>query len=318
MVRPTLDVFAATPQGIAFFDAYDALLARSGGHPIDVETAHGITRVTIIGPRPDTPDAVPLDAVPLVLLPGGGATSMSYVNVMEHLATGRHVIAVDLLGDAGRSRPGAASPRAPAELFDWLAAVLDRIPDAISSAHIAVHPAATDTVDVVGHSYGAMIALGFATGQHGARVRNLALLDPTSCFAGLRIAYLQHAIPTLIAPTPPRLRRFLSWETRGTDPEPLWTQMYCAGAGFPKTRTIVPKRPRRAALSRLTDPSRVTAILAPQSRAHDTAEVARRIRSTLPTARVVTLSTGTHHTLPLGPSNEIVDALLGAIEKPAV
>ncbi|MFE0751582.1 alpha/beta fold hydrolase [Gordonia sp. NPDC058843] len=55
----------------------------------------GTTRVNIIGTA-GTP--------PLILLPGGGATSMSWVNVVDRLARTRRVHALDLIGDVGRSR----------------------------------------------------------------------------------------------------------------------------------------------------------------------------------------------------------------------
>ncbi|SDU48325.1 alpha/beta hydrolase [Gordonia westfalica] len=287
MARPSPQYFADSSDGRTFFTAYDSLIARSGGRPIEVETGHGVTRVNSYSDAPGTP---------LVLLPGGGATSASYVNVAGPLAERRRVLTIDIIGDAGRSRPGPGRPRTPDDLLAWLDAVFDDL--------------GLDTVDLVGHSYGAMIALAYATGLHHERVRRLVLLDPTSCFAGLRLGYLAHALPTLVAPTPQRQRRFLSWETAGAPLDETWVEMYCAGARFPTGRTIVPKRPSREAFSMLRGGKEVTAVLAPDSRAHDAARVSAKIRGCLPDARIMLLGSGTHHTLPLEPADEIAAALL--------
>ena len=72
MARPSPQYFTDSSDGRTFFTPYDSLIARSGGRPIEVETGHGVTRVNSYGDAPGTP---------LVLLPGGGATSASYVNV---------------------------------------------------------------------------------------------------------------------------------------------------------------------------------------------------------------------------------------------
>ena len=132
-----------------------------------------------LGTAPDTP---------VVLLPGAGATSASFVDVLRRLASRRHVHAVDILGDTGRSIPGPGRPRTITELLGWLEEVLDAL--------------GVDEVDLVGHSYGAMIALAYATGGHRDRVRHLTLLEPTSCFAGFRAGHMLRALPTLVALEP--------------------------------------------------------------------------------------------------------------------
>ncbi|MDJ0453689.1 MULTISPECIES: alpha/beta fold hydrolase [Gordonia] len=294
MARPSLQEFADSPDGTRFFTAYDALIARGGGRPLEVESGHGVTRVNSYGTSPGTP---------IVLLPGGGATSGSYANVAGRLAESRRVLTVDIIGDAGRSRPGPGRPRTTDDLSTWLDATFDALD--------------VESVDLVGHSYGAMIALAYATGVHRERVRRLVLLDPTSCFAGLRLRYLAHAVPTLIAPTPRRQRRFLSWETRDATLDRTWIEMYCAGAQYPTGPTIVPKRPSREEFSKLQGGKIVTAIFAPDSRAHHSPRVAARLREHLPDARIIMLHSGTHHTLPLEPADELTASVLDAVEQRA-
>ena len=133
-------------------------------------------------------------------------------------------------------------------------------------------------------------------------------------FTGLRTTYLLRALPVLLSPNPGRLRRFLRWETGGAALNPDWRDMYCAGARFPTAPTVVPKRPTDEALSALGDGGSVTVIVAPDSRAHDPRVVSRRARALLPSARVTMLHSGSHHTVPLEPADEIADALVGAFD----
>ncbi|WP_371675045.1 alpha/beta fold hydrolase [Streptomyces sp. NBC_01276] len=90
-----------------FFAAYDALLARwpAGTTEIDVPTPYGTTRVHAYGPA---------DATPLLLLHGGGSTGTVWFANARALGARHRVLAVDILGDAGRStaRPHR-DPRPP-------------------------------------------------------------------------------------------------------------------------------------------------------------------------------------------------------------
>ncbi|AUY48587.1 alpha/beta fold hydrolase [Streptomyces sp. CB01881] len=259
-----------------FLAAYDAALAR---WPVPIEaltvrTPHGTTRVNACGPR---------DGRPLVLLHGGGATSTSWLaNVGALASAGHRVLAVDLIGDPGRSILDGPPLNGVPGLLGWLDAVLDglSVPEA----------------DLCGHSYGAWIALEYAL-HAPARIRRLALLDPTQCFAGLRPGYLLRVLPIFLPPrTAGRTRSYLDWETRGTGLDPAWREVYALGhAGFPATRPITGPRPARARLRALTAPTLV--LLAEQSRPHDARRLADLARQALPTATVTVLPGLSHHNL---------------------
>src|SRR2546423_3023605 len=96
-----------------FFEAYDAVLARwpIAVETVDLRSAYGTTRVNACGPA---------GAPPLVLLPGGGATSTVWVANVAALAARHRAYAVDLVGDAGRSVADGRPVRTPADLVDWL------------------------------------------------------------------------------------------------------------------------------------------------------------------------------------------------------
>ncbi|MEV6840073.1 alpha/beta fold hydrolase [Streptomyces sp. NPDC051133] len=260
----------------AFRAAYDKVLAKwpEDREALTVATPFGDTRVNACGPR---------DAPPLLLLPGGGgATSASWYAQAADLCGVRRVYAPDLPGAAGLSaRAGDRHPRAVADPAGWTAALLDGLGAA--------------TADVGGHSYGGWIALHHAL-RAPARVRRLFLLDPTQCFAGFKAAYLLHALPMLLRPTPRRVRAFLEWETGGTALDPDWLALQEAAAGFPAAKPVTGPRPAPDALRALDVP--VLLLVAANSRTHDPVEVADRAAGLLPRVETGVLPDVSHHALP--------------------
>lgn len=286
MSQPTIEEFANTAGGAAFYRAYDTILARwpDGTTSSDVESGHGRTRINAYGP-PDAP--------PVVLLPGGGATSTGWFANVAALGARHRVHAVDILGDAGRSVVGPRPPRDVDDLLDWFLAVVDGL--------------GLETFAAVGHSYGAMIALAAAL-RFPERFGKLVLLDPNSCFAGMRPGYLLHALPVLLRPNEDRERAFVAWETGGREPDEEWLDLLALAATFPTSKTIVPKRPPARAFRDFHVAT--TVILARDSKVHDSTRVERAVRQVLPDARTVVLDDATHHTLPLHPADAVNAALL--------
>ncbi|KUN28561.1 carboxylesterase [Streptomyces antibioticus] len=264
----------------AFQAAYDKVMAKwpAEREVVRVPTPFGTTHVTVCGPA---------GAPPLVLLPGGGATSASWYAQAPDLARTHRVHAVDLIGDAGRSVPAAdRHPRTVADLAAWLDAVLDGL--------------GIEETDLGGHSYGAFVALQHALHarvREPARVRSLFLLDPTQCFAGYRPAYLLHALPMLLRPAPHRVRAFLEWETGGVPLDPDWLRLQEAAAGFPSvTKPVTGPRPSVDALRGLDMP--VLLFVAANSRTHDTYKVTARAGELLPRVETVVVPGVSHHALP--------------------
>lgn len=286
MSQPTIEEFTNTPAGTAFYRAYDAVLGRwpDGTTPIDLESEYGNTRINAYGP-PDAP--------PVVLLPGGGATSTVWFANVAALGARHRVHAVDILGDAGRSVPGPRPPRTVDDLLDWFFGVVDGL--------------GLDTFGVAGHSYGAMIALAAAL-RRPERVGKLVLLDPNSCFSGMRPGYLLRALPVLLRPSEQRERAFVVWETGGRPLDEEWLDLLALGATFPTSKTIVPKRPSAKAFHDFGVDT--TVILARDSKVHDSRRVDDAVRRLLPGARTIVLDDATHHTLPVHPADAVNAALL--------
>lgn len=259
---------------MAFLDSYAAAAGRwpAGTTATEVATSWGRTHLLRAGPT---------DAPPALLLHGGGATATAWADVAAGLASRHRLLAPDQPGDTGLS-DGTRPPRSTADLVAWLAEL--RSACGMRDWH------------VVGHSAGAHLATSAALADPGS-VRTLSLLDPTAVVAGLAPGYLARALPTLVRPTAPGIRRFLAWET-GDRPLPeAWLDTYVRGATEltrgPLVRT---RRPGAAALAGLSVPTLV--LVAGGSRVHDPVHVAHRA-ALLPGTRVVVLAGATHHTLPL-------------------
>jgi pimeloyl-ACP methyl ester carboxylesterase len=266
--------FQTTEAQAAFFAAYDAVLDQ---WPVLVETddlrsAYGTTHVNICGPT---------DGPPLVLLHGGGATSTVWFANVAALSQAHRVYAVDAIGGAGRSVHDGQPIRTRDHLMDWLDTVFTGL--------------GLDGADLAGHSYGGWMALGYAL-HAPQRVRRLALLDPTDCFAAMSLVYRLRAVPLLIQPSPARLRAFFRWETHGAPIDPAWLDLAARGADFPQSRIVLPRRPSAESLRASTVPTLL--LLAEQSRAHDIGRVEARARQLMPRVTVAKLPGASHHTIP--------------------
>ncbi|MFF1924852.1 alpha/beta fold hydrolase [Streptomyces sp. NPDC058221] len=260
----------------AFLAAYDEVITAkwpAGTRPAEVSTPYGTTHLNCHGPE---------DAPPLLLLPGGGATSTAWYAQAAELGRSHRVHAVDLVGEPGRSVAGERAIRTVGDLNAWLDAVLDGL--------------GVESTALCGHSYGGWTALQYAL-HAPHRVDRLVLVDPTGCFAGFRPGYLLHALPMLLRPNPARTRAFLAWETGGAALDPAWLRLREAAAGFPAARPVTGPRPSPEALSALDVPTLI--LLAGQSRAHDAARVAATARRLLPHAETAVLPGVSHHALPL-------------------
>ena len=214
-----------TNQTSEFFAAYDALVARwpSGHQPADVQTRYGTTRVHVCGP-PDAP--------PLVLFHGYGATAAVWFAAAGELSRNWRVMAVDRPGEAGRSAQGGLKMRA-ADIMQWI--------DDLSAG------LRLETFALCGHSYGAWLALSYAL-RSPSRVAALALLDPTSCFAGYRPGYLLRSVPLLARPSAARAEAFLAWETAGVPVSLAWLRLAALAADVPSSGPVRVRRPSRARL----------------------------------------------------------------------
>ncbi|MEU3221393.1 alpha/beta hydrolase [Streptomyces sp. NPDC006971] len=272
------------PVSLPAFDlAYDELRARwpESTEERDVATPYGRTRVHVYGSA---------DGSPLVLLPGGSATGLTWFANAPALGERYRVHAVDLLGDAGRTERRGTPLKSANDLTAWLDALLDGL--GLARTHLC------------GHSYGAWLAARYAL-HAPRRVDHLALVDPTQVFTGFRLGYLLRALPTLIRPSEARARTFLAWETAGTRPDETWQRLYALATTVPGRKLITGARPRTTDLL-----MPVLVLLAEHSRAHNAVKVADRASRMLSRGEVAVLPGATHHSLPLTEPKQLNDRLM--------
>ena len=275
------DSFRSPELAERFRNDYDELIRRwpAGTVSLDVAGRFGTTRVYRVGP---------IRAPTIVLLHGGGTTSAVWFSLATELAADLDVVAPDRIGDAGYSIPAGEPIRRPADLIAWV----DELLDALGIARATL----------VGHSYGGWIALTCATNL--ARVQRLVLVDPTSCFAGLRIGYRLRALPVFAHPSEARMRALLEWEEQGTPIDPVGQSLTALGGGeFRAERIVLPHVIRED----VTVPTVV--VLAARSRAHDIRKVADAARLRVPRAHITMLPEATHHTLPIGDAHHVAAAI---------
>lgn len=273
----------------AFLAAYDAAMLRwpPGTDVTDLVSEFGTTRVYSCGPA---------GAPPVVLLAAYGATSAEWNPLAHDLAADRRVHAVDIPGDPGRSVADGTAIGSPTELRRWLASVLTGL--GLASAHL------------VGHSYGAWIALDLALGDP-SRVSGLTLLDPTMCFTPLLKGYIFRATPVMMKPTGDRRTGLIRWETRGVPMNEDWLALTALGTdAFGLTSTVPTRIPPGSAFAALTAPT--TALFAGRGRVNQARTAARRAaaRSTLISPHI--LADASHYGLPMTHPQQIAAFVRGS------
>ena len=271
-----------------FLAEYDTLLTRwpSPMEDVDLTSEFGTTRLYVSGVA---------DAPPVVLVHAYQATSAEWIELVRLLGGERRIYAVDVMGDAGHSVPADRAIVTPDDLVAWIDTVLDGL--------------GVEQPELVGHSYGAWIALIYGL-QRPERVGKLTLLDPTMCFAPLLPGYVIRAIPTLLRPTPARRTSLIRWETRRTTIDPEWLELTAAAADVEgPSRTVPTKIPSAATVATLKPPSLV--IVAGASRVHHVKRVGSNAAKRIPAGRVETIAGASHYGLPRTHAEQIAALMLG-------
>lgn len=154
------------------------------------------------------------------------------------------------------------------------------------------------------------MALAYAL-HRPERVGALVLLDPPSCFAGMRLAYLLHAVPLLVRPTRERMRSLIRWETQNAPVDTDWLDLTERGTDFPSAKPVVPRRPKGDRWATLS--ADVTVVFAGESKVHNSSRAADAVGKVLPNAHTVVLPGCSHHMLPMLPAGELDAVLLSAL-----
>lgn len=159
-----------------YFESYDRMAKQ---WPIvsetnTVETSFGHTFVRISGP---------VDAPPLVLLPGANATSLMWLPNIESLSESYRTYAVDNIYDFGRSI-FIKSLKTPDDFVKWLDELFDGLE-------------LNDDVNLMGLSYGGWLTSQYAL-NYPERLNKVILVAPAATILPLRPEFLKHAMLSLI------------------------------------------------------------------------------------------------------------------------
>ncbi|PUB24462.1 pimeloyl-ACP methyl ester carboxylesterase [Promicromonospora sp. AC04] len=227
---------------------------------VDVPTRFGSTHVRRSGSG---------DGVPLVLLHGFGGNGLYWHDVVEGLARGRVVYALDTVGSAGRSVQ-TAPLSGDADYGAWFSEVLDGL--------------GLDRVHVLGESQGAWHATLVAL--HAAdRVASVSLIEPNGVVARIPVRALLKMLTFGANPTDEGWRKMAEWLTPGvtmTDVE--WACMKAA-QGY-RTAAGWARPLKDAELESIAPP--LLAIYGAESVLSDPPVASRRLAEHLPDAEIET------------------------------
>jgi pimeloyl-ACP methyl ester carboxylesterase len=175
---------------------------------LTVPTSYGPTHVIVSGPA---------DGPPVVLLHALFATAASWYLNAGALSKTFRTYAVDVIGEANKSRP--TKPISSLDGFlDWFTELIDGL--------------AIDTLYLVGNSYGGFTGAYYAM-KLPDRIRKLVLIGPASTIDLMTPFMIHMFLPKAVYQTLPRLpglkrvmRRSLDWMHSGLPRDPLWEPLF--------------------------------------------------------------------------------------------
>jgi pimeloyl-ACP methyl ester carboxylesterase len=271
-----------------FRAAYERTLAELWPGPrttLDPSTTYGTTRVYRTGPR---------GGEPIVLLPGSGGNALMWHTYIDVLAEHHPVFAVDTIGEPGASVQTApiSDGRDGAAWLEDLLAALD-----VPAAH------------VVGCSYGGWLALNHQI-HHPGRTASLTLVDPAG-FAGFGPRFYAWLIAgglAAAAPRPlrPRLARLVG---NSAILERELMSLMRASRGFRRALPVPPIFSDEELHHARDVPALF--LLGARSAMHNSREVAERLGTLVPSARVEIVP-GAGHALPTDEPDLVADRILNA------
>ena len=205
-----LPVFTS-PQGESeTMRAYQAVLAEwpAPYTELEIATSFGETHVIANGPE---------SAPPVVLLHAFFATATAWYRNIEALSQHYRTYAVDIVGEANKSRP-TRPIKSLDDFLQWFTELMDGL--GIAQLYL------------VGNSFGGCTAAYYAM-QLPDRIRKLALIGPAATFRGMLPFYIHMFIPEaiyLFFPWMPgqkrAMRHSIEWMHAGLPKNRAWVELF--------------------------------------------------------------------------------------------
>lgn len=271
----------------AFMAAYDRIMVERWPVPYetqDVDTRFGRTHVISSGPE---------HGKPIVLLHGGGSCSAMWFSIVGRLVdAGYRCVALDRVGDVGRSTIKEV-PQDEQALADWLLDGLDSL--------------GIDKPPMVGLSYGAFMNINFAR-VHPDRISSIIMLTPGGVFARLRRRWTLRMVVSIGSRYEPLVRNAFSYISGGREPDEAVFELARLSWATWKGPEYMPPVYSDDELRSITHPSLL--LVGDRDVIYDPVKVLRRADETMPDVEVA-LITGGGHTLSLDEPEAVSRRILG-------
>ena len=255
----------------AFMAAYDRLMAERWPVPYetqDVDTRAGRTHVISSGP---------VEGPPVVLLHGGGTCSAMWFSLVGPLVeSGYRCVALDRVGDVGRSTIKEL-PEDEQALADWLLDCLDAL--------------GIEKPPMIGLSYGAYMNINFAR-VHPDRIGSIIMLTPGGVFARLRRWWMFRMGVSLLPGYEPLIRNAMSYISGGREPDEGTFELARLAWATWKGPEVMPPVYTDDELRAITHPSLL--LVGDRDVIYDPVKVLRRAEQTMPNIEVELIPGGGH------------------------
>jgi pimeloyl-ACP methyl ester carboxylesterase len=205
-----ISLFTSAAGESEFEQAYQAVLQKwpCPYSEVSIPTSYGDTYVIACGPE---------SAKPIVLLHALFATATSWYGVAGRLSKQYRVYAIDVLGEANRSRPTRPFTSLD-DFLQWFTEVIDGLE--------------LNELFLEGNSYGGFTAAYYAM-HRSDRIRKLALIGPAATIHSMPSFYFNMFIPKMLSLAFPWLpgrdrvaRHSMDWMRAGLPKDVEWERVF--------------------------------------------------------------------------------------------
>lgn len=222
-----ISVFRSPTVEAQFFAAYEAVVKQwpVRYEELDISTRFGNTHVIASGPK---------EALPILLLPPGGAYAPMWVRNVGPLSQSFRTFAVDIIGEVNKSVP-TRPILSHREFMDWMKDLFDGLQ--------------IENANLVGNSNGGFFVLETALNLP-ERVNKVVLISPAATFVQMWAWWLHLFIPAHIfgslIGSETMVQKAYAWLWQGFPMEECFAQLRriskIAGAGLrPSINRVVPR-----------------------------------------------------------------------------